>query len=85
MAHKLHGRKKPYTEIGISRIPCVRCGQPACYQWQVCADDSLFRPLCKDCDVELNEMVMRWAFPPKIAEPKITAYKISISQKGDTK
>lgn len=56
------GRKKPYTEIGISRMPCVRCGDPAHVQWQICADDRLFRPLCLACDIALNEMVIRWVW-----------------------
>lgn len=34
----LHGRRQPYTEIGVRRVPCTRCGEPAEYQWQVCAD-----------------------------------------------
>jgi hypothetical protein len=56
------GRKKPYTQIGISRMPCVRCGKPAHVQWQICADDRLYRTLCRSCDVELNELVMRWVW-----------------------
>lgn len=56
-----HGRRRPYTELGIRRLPCFRCGQrPARYQWQVCADNGLYRPLCADCDVELNRMVLVW-------------------------
>lgn len=55
---KLHGRKKPYTEIGIERLPCFRCGEPAYHQWQVCADNNTFRPLCINCDIELNELVL---------------------------
>lgn len=55
-------RRKPYTEIGIRRIPCVRCKAKARFQWQICADGRQFRPLCVSCDVELNEMVMRWVW-----------------------
>lgn len=29
---KRHGRVKPYTEIGVRRLPCVRCGRPATQQ-----------------------------------------------------
>jgi len=53
-------RRKPYTEIGVRRKKCVRCGERATYQWQMCSDGNVFRPLCAKCDVELNEMVMRW-------------------------
>ena len=73
----MHGRRKPYTEIGISRIPCARCGEPSAFQWQVCADNRLYRPICKKCDIFLNEMVLKWfGFPDW--EEKITAYKNSL-------
>jgi hypothetical protein len=56
-------RRKPYTEIGIRRLPCARgCGRRGATQWQICADRRLFRVLCTECDVELNEMVMRWVW-----------------------
>ena len=55
-----HGRKEPYTDIGVRRLPCVRCEQPARLQWNACADDNLWRPLCLDCDVALNRLVLRW-------------------------
>ena len=54
------GRKKPYTAIGIERIPCFRCGAPSFHQWQICSDNRLFRALCSKCDVEMNRMVLRW-------------------------
>jgi hypothetical protein len=60
----MHGRKRPYTEIGISRLPCVRCGAKSRFQWQICSDDRLYRPVCTNCDLELNRMVLEWAgFP----------------------
>jgi hypothetical protein len=55
-------RRKPYTWRGIRRKPCVRCGAPARYQWQICADGRQFRPLCAECDVAMNELVMRWVW-----------------------
>ena len=55
-----NGRRKPYTEIGISRLKCFRCGAQAIHQWQVCSDNNLYRPLCLKCDVLLNKMVLRW-------------------------
>lgn len=51
-------RKKPYTEIGISRIPCKRCGKPSTQQWQVCALDNMFMGICTKCDIALNEIVL---------------------------
>ena len=68
-----HGRRKPYTEIGIARLPCYRCGERSEYQWQVCADDRLYRPLCASCDVKLNRMVLRWMGDPE-AEIKVAKY-----------
>lgn len=53
-------RKTPYTERGIRRLPCFRCGEPACHQWQVCADGNVYRPICLKCDVALNRLVLRW-------------------------
>ncbi len=64
MTHPRHGRRKPYTEGDIERLPCFRCGKPAQQQWQICADDNLYRPICRDCDLALNELVLRWmGFP----------------------
>jgi hypothetical protein len=54
------GRREPYTATGISRVACVRCGKRARTQFQICADKRLYRPFCTDCDVALNELVMRW-------------------------
>lgn len=55
-------RTKPYTPKGIQRLKCIRCPNKAQFQWNICADGNVYRPLCAECDVELNEMVMRWAF-----------------------
>ena len=74
MAHKRHGRRTPYTATGIRRVPCFRCGKPAEHQWQACADDNLYRPLCLDCDIALNEMVLKWMDFPDWEE-KIARYK----------
>lgn len=70
-----HGRREPYTEIGVRRLPCVRgCGRKATQQWQICADANLYRPICTECDIELNAMVLRWAGDPD-AEMKIATYR----------
>jgi hypothetical protein len=73
-----HGRRKPYTEIGIRRMPCARCGKPSRFQWQICADGRLFRPLCAECDVELNEMVMRWVWGD-LREADIARYRQKVN------
>lgn len=56
------GRRKPYTQIGIRRLTCCRCQNKATVQWQICADGNTYRPLCTPCDLELNEIVMRWVW-----------------------
>ncbi|MDP2618627.1 MAG: hypothetical protein Q8P46_00380 [Hyphomicrobiales bacterium] len=55
-------RRKPYTAIGIRRVPCARCGKPSRYQWNICADGNRPRGLCPRCDVGLNRVAMRYVF-----------------------
>ncbi len=70
------GRRKPYTQLGIVRMTCcVRgCRRKAKFQWQICADRNIWRPLCAKHDVELNTMVMRWAFG-RTREADIARYR----------
>lgn len=72
----MHGRHhdKPYTESGVKRLPCARCGEKSHFQWQICSDNNTWRPLCKKCDVALNQMVLRW-IGFKDWRKKISAYK----------
>lgn len=53
-------RTKPYTERGIRRLQCFRCGSPAVHQWQICADGNIYRPICKECDIALNALVLEF-------------------------
>lgn len=80
---RLYRRRKPYTEIGIRRLTCFRagCNNPARFQWQICSDGNTFRPVCEACDIELNEMVLKWAGFPDWRE-KIEAYKERVQGKG---
>lgn len=78
--HKRHGRKKPFTSLGIARLPCVRCGAKALHQWQICADGNIYRPLCLDCDIALNLLVLKWSGDPDAAT-KIKAYEASERRK----
>lgn len=59
-------RTKPYTEIGLKRKKCVRCGQQASHQWNVNSCNAKinwgFLPLCKICDAMLNNKVLNF-FP----------------------
>ncbi len=73
------GRKKPYTEIGIRRMRCARCGAPARFQWQICSDGNTWRPICIDCDIELNRMVLRWMEHP---EAEALGNKYAVSKRG---
>jgi hypothetical protein len=58
------GRKKPYTQIGIRRLKCTRCGAQANFQWQCCANDNRWLPLCIDCDIELNSVALEFMSVP---------------------
>jgi hypothetical protein len=73
--HERHGRRKPYTEIGIRRLPCFRCGAAARFQWSICADGNIQRPLCAECDVALNNLVLRFMGDPEAAS-KVERYRI---------
>lgn len=57
-------RQKKYTEIGIERLKCIRCGDPASVQWQICSDGNNYRPICAACDIKLNRMVLKWMRHP---------------------
>lgn len=74
MSIKRSGRKKPYTDAGLKRMSCARCGQQATHQWSACADDNLWRPICVSCDLELNELVLKFMNDPD-TESKIAHYK----------
>lgn len=59
-------RKAPYTEAGIKRLRCIRCGGwPPVHQWQICSDGNYFRPLCQPCDNKLQRVVLRWMRHPQ--------------------
>lgn len=68
------GRKKPYTERGIRRLPCARCGGKATHQWQICSDGNKWRPVCVACDIALNETVLKFMRDGKRKE-KIADYR----------
>jgi transcription elongation factor Elf1 len=53
-------RTKPYTKVGIRRLKCFRCGNQASRQWQICSDGNQYRPICDRCDIELNELVLKF-------------------------
>jgi len=67
------GRRKPYTRIGLRRLSCVRCGDPAARQ-VVFPIDGLWRPLCTECDEKLNLLYLVFMCDPDI-EKKIDEYR----------
>lgn len=69
----MSNRRKPYTEIGIRRCRCVRCGRQASAQWKVCAD-GVYRPVCGLCDVVLNKIMMEQLLVPDL-ERKLAEYE----------
>lgn len=58
-------RKKPYTEKGISRVPCKKCGAPSAFQWQICATGNLWMGICIEHDIELNKLVLEFMGLPE--------------------
>jgi hypothetical protein len=61
-------RKEPFTEEGIKRMKCIRCGDAAKFQWQICSDGNNFRPICGFCDIELNNTVLNFMKHPNRIE-----------------
>jgi hypothetical protein len=49
--------RQPYTEIGIRRVPCLRCGAPSAHQWNICSLPG-YHGICTNCDVALNKLVL---------------------------
>ena len=57
---KYKGRRTPYTRRGLGRKECARCGKKARYQWGCCANKSLCVPVCENCDILLNKMLLQF-------------------------
>jgi len=62
--HAFTGRTRPYTDIGIRRIPCSRCGAPSTQQWQVCSNGNRYIGICDACDLALNKLVLEFMRVP---------------------
>ena len=73
--------RKPYTDRGISRVPCTRCSAPSKYQWQVCADAGVWHGVCAACDIGLNELALRFMRLPG-AEDKLAEYRKRVIAAG---
>lgn len=61
---KPKGKKTPYLESTIGRVPCYRCGAPSTQQWNICALGGRYYGICTPCDVALNEAVLRFMRMP---------------------
>lgn len=61
-------RREPYTRIGVRRLKCIRCGERAEHQWQICSDGNNYRAICLQCDVALNRLVLEWMCHPRASE-----------------
>lgn len=72
-------RTKPYTTIGIKRKKCIRCGEQAATQWQICSDGNQFRPICIECDIALNKTVLEFCKIPN-ADKLIEDYELKIKE-----
>ncbi len=73
-------RRRPYTVEGVKRLKCFRCEKKARFQWQICADGNVFRPMCEACDVALNSLVLGFMGDPDRAH-KIRDYKRKMEQR----
>jgi hypothetical protein len=61
------GRKKPYTQIGIRRLNCsvAGCTNRAEHQWNCCANENRWMPICLEHDVDLNTRTLQWLGHPE--------------------
>ena len=41
-------------------MKCYRCHKKANNAWNICSDGNRDRDICKKCDIELNELVLRF-------------------------
>ena len=73
------GSARRYTPRSIVKEPCVRCGQPARYQWSACAADNRWMALCPPCDVGLNRVALTYVLGEAKAEPLVAAYTEAIT------
>lgn len=39
---------------------CFRCKKKATQQWDICADGNKGRWICIDCDIKLNQLVLKF-------------------------
>jgi NAD-dependent SIR2 family protein deacetylase len=52
------GTAEPIAVEEIWETPCVRCGAHSQCQWAICANNGNHLPLCIDCDIALNRLIL---------------------------
>ena len=74
-------RTKPYTATGLKRVPCFKCGKPSVSQWQVCSLNNEYKGVCRECDIKLNRIVLKFMkIPAKEVYCLIEEYKDKLSE-----
>lgn len=76
-----HTRRTPYTERGISRVPCVKCGKPSVHQWRICSTDA-WTAVCRPCDEAINAQIAAWAFGEVEANRLLAKYRRQFPETG---
>jgi len=56
---------------------CVKHRRKAIAKWHICSVEK-WEPVCKQCDLELNMVALRWRFP-KTWQRRYEAYKRKVS------
>jgi NAD-dependent SIR2 family protein deacetylase len=74
------GATEPIELDALWGTACVRCGAPSQCQWAICANDGRYLPLCLDCDIALNRVVL--AFLNVEPEEFIEDYCAKLTSKG---
>jgi hypothetical protein len=60
-------RTRPYTDAGLSRVPCAHCGEPSTAEWMLrpCAiGQKRYYGLCRVHDIELNRLTVNFLRVP---------------------
>lgn len=68
-------RAREYTDRGLARCKCLRCGKPATDQWSACAVGNKWMPLCTDCDIGLNRVALEYIMGPRKARLYLDIYE----------
>lgn len=77
---------KEMTAAQLRKMKCCRCEKQAEYQWSACADNNVWRPLCAQCDFDLNVLVMQWyGFRGWVGKARAYAKLLNLKWSGPTK